>query len=165
MNGAILRNARFFRAGLRGAWRSRVSNNRSFAGAASSGDGDKGSASHDDFAPQRKAKIEDGNSAEAFIKQAVEDNRVMVFMKGTPEQPQCGFSAQVVRILHAEGAEFASANVLEDMDLREGIKVFSDWPTIPQVYIDGEFVGGCDVMTSLYQSGDLEEMLAESESK
>ena len=91
--------------------------------------------------------------------QAVKDNKVMVFMKGTPEQPQCGFSGQVVRILHAEGAEFASANVLEDWDLREGIKKFSDWPTVPQVYIDGEFVGGCDVMTSLYQSGELEEML------
>lgn len=83
----------------------------------------------------------------------------MLFMKGTPEQPQCGFSAQVVRILHAEGTEFASANVLEDWDLREGIKKFSDWPTVPQVYIDGEFVGGCDVMTSLYQSGELEDML------
>lgn len=95
--------------------------------------------------------------------QSVEENRVMLFMKGTPEQPQCGFSAQVVRILDAEGAEFASANVLEDMELREGVKSFSDWPTIPQVYIDGEFVGGCDVMTSLYQTGELETMLKTEE--
>ena len=98
-------------------------------------------------------------SPNSFRTQAVKDNKVMLFMKGTPEQPQCGFSAQVVRILHAEGTEFASANVLEDWDLREGIKKFSDWPTVPQVYIDGEFVGGCDVMTSLYQSGELEDML------
>lgn len=84
----------------------------------------------------------------------------MVFMKGTPEQPQCGFSGQVVRILHAEGQEFASANVLEDPALREGVKKYSDWPTVPQVYINGEFVGGCDIMTQLYKSGELEEMLA-----
>ena len=90
--------------------------------------------------------------------QAVKDNKVMVFMKGTHEQPQCGFGGQVVRILHAEGAEFASHDVLEDWDLREGIKS-SRIGRFLQVYIDGEFVGGCDVMTSLYQSGELEEML------
>jgi len=118
-----------------------------------------GSGSHSDFEPKRKVQIEDKDQAFGFIKQAIEANKVMLFMKGTPEQPQCGFSAQVVRILHAEGAEFASANVLEDMDLREGVKKFSDWPTVPQVYIKGEFVGGCDVMTSLYQSGELETML------
>jgi monothiol glutaredoxin len=118
---------------------------------------------HDDFKPQRKApELDDAAAAKNFIAEATRDNRVMLFMKGTPQQPQCGFSAQVVRILHAEGQEFASANVLEDAALREGIKEYSNWPTIPQVYIDGEFVGGCDILTQLYQSGELEEMLGES---
>ena len=126
---------------------------RAFSGNAGAGNG----GSHDDFAPKRKVAIEDENGATKFIENAVKENRVMLFMKGTPEQPQCGFSAQVVRILHAEGAEFASANVLEDMELREGVKIFSDWPTIPQVYIDGEFVGGCDIVTEAFQSGELDE--------
>eukprot|EP00941_MAST-03F_sp_MAST-3F-sp1_P000485 g485.t1 len=116
--------------------------------------------SHDDFKPQRNAPpMNDPDSVNSFIEKSTKENKIMVFMKGTPEAPQCGFSGQVVRILHAEGVEFASANVLEDNDLREGIKTYSNWPTVPQVYIDGEFVGGCDIMTQLYQSGELEEML------
>ena len=80
-------------------------------------------------------------------------------MKGTPSQPQCGFSYQVVRVLHAEGAEFDAVNVLEDAAIREGVKSFSEWPTIPQLYVDGEFVGGSDIMLEMYQAGELQEMI------
>ena len=98
-------------------------------------------------------------SVEARIKNAVENNRVVLFMKGTPQFPQCGFSSRVVQILEACGTEFESVNVLSDMEVREGIKLYSNWPTIPQVYINGEFVGGSDIMLSMYQNGELQKML------
>lgn len=98
-------------------------------------------------------------SVEARIKNAVENNRVVLFMKGTPQFPQCGFSSRVVQILEACGTEFESVNVLSDMEVREGIKRYSNWPTIPQVYINGEFVGGSDIMLSMYQNGELQKML------
>lgn len=88
-------------------------------------------------------------------------SKVMLFMKGTPMFPQCGFSARVVQILTHMGVPFQSANVLEDMELREGIKEFSQWPTIPQLYVDGEFVGGCDIVMEMFQSGELETLLEE----
>ena len=96
------------------------------------------------------------------ISTLVGDNDVVLFMKGTPSQPQCGFSYQVVRILHAEGAEFDAVNVLEDPTIREGVKSFSEWPTIPQLYVDGEFLGGCDVVTNLHQEGELKTILSEA---
>ena len=89
----------------------------------------------------------------------VKNNKVMLYMKGDKDFPMCGFSAQVVHILNTLGAEYETRNVLEDDDLRQSIKEFSDWPTIPQLYIDGEFVGGCDITTELYQSGELQKML------
>mmetsp|Transcript_30142 Transcript_30142/g.99737 ORF Transcript_30142/g.99737 Transcript_30142/m.99737 type:complete len:101 (+) Transcript_30142:809-1111(+) len=92
-----------------------------------------------------------------MIQEQVDGNTVMLYMKGTPARPQCGFSQQVCRILHATGVEFASVNVLEDDALREGIKEFSEWPTIPQLYVGGEFVGGCDIVTESFQSGELDE--------
>ena len=88
-------------------------------------------------------------------------NPVMVYMKGTPMFPQCGFSARVVQILTHLGVPFQSANVLEEPELREGIKEFSQWPTVPQVYVQGEFVGGCDIVTEMFQSGELETLLAD----
>lgn len=91
----------------------------------------------------------------------IKDNRVMLFMKGTPQSPQCGFSAQVVEILNREGASFETVDVLNDADIRQGIKEYSDWPTIPQLYVDGEFVGGCDIVIEMYQSGELSNVLAE----
>lgn len=98
------------------------------------------------------------------IKQKIEgmikDNRVMLFMKGSPTFPQCGFSGQAVQILNMHNVEFGSFDVLGDMDIRQGIKEFSDWPTIPQLYVDGEFVGGCDIITQMHTSGDLEKLLA-----
>jgi monothiol glutaredoxin len=97
----------------------------------------------------------------AFIGRTVADNDVVLFMKGVPEQPQCGFSALVVQILDHLGVDFASVNVLADEDLRQGIKAYSDWPTIPQLYVKGEFVGGCDIVKEMFQSGELKPLLAE----
>jgi monothiol glutaredoxin len=96
------------------------------------------------------------------IQSEIDGNPVMLFMKGTPMFPQCGFSARVVQILQHVGVPFASANVLEDMELREGIKQFSQWPTIPQLYVKGEFVGGCDIITEMYQSGELETLFTDA---
>jgi monothiol glutaredoxin len=93
------------------------------------------------------------------IQNDIDTNRVMLFMKGIPEAPMCGFSKTVVDILKHLDIDFGSANVLEDMELREGIKEFSDWPTIPQLYVDGNFVGGCDIAVEMYQSGELQPLL------
>jgi monothiol glutaredoxin len=82
-------------------------------------------------------------------------NDVMLYMKGTPMFPQCGFSARVIQILTHMGVPFQSANVLEDPELREGVKAFSQWPTVPQLYVKGEFVGGCDIVTEMFQNGEL----------
>jgi len=103
------------------------------------------------------------NPAEARITAEITENPVMLYMKGTPMMPQCGFSARVVAILNHLKVPFKSANVLADPDLREGIKQYANWPTIPQLYVKGEFVGGCDIVTELYQSGELEAMLSEKE--
>ena len=99
------------------------------------------------------------SSVQERIKSDVESNPVVVFMKGTPVFPQCGFSAQVVQVLSLTGVKFKAFNVLEDDDLRQGIKDYSNWPTIPQLYVDGEFVGGCDIIREMYESGELQEML------
>ncbi|KAI3626094.1 hypothetical protein CBS9595_001455 [Malassezia furfur] len=96
------------------------------------------------------------------IEKAVHEDPLVVFMKGSPEMPQCGFSRAVLQILQVQGVKpdlVATYNCLEDQELRDGIKEFSDWPTIPQVYINGEFVGGCDIMLNMHQSGELEAML------
>ena len=98
-------------------------------------------------------------SIEERIQETVSNNRVVLFMKGTPQFPQCGFSSRVVQILEACGTQYESVNVLSDMEVREGIKQFSNWPTIPQVYIDGEFVGGSDILLSMYQNGELQSKL------
>lgn len=101
-------------------------------------------------------------SVEGRIRDMIDQNHVMLFMKGTPEQPMCGFSKTVIDILNHVGTEFGSANVLDDMadsELREGIKKFSDWPTVPQLYVDGEFIGGCDIAIEMFQSGELETLL------
>ena len=94
------------------------------------------------------------------IKGQVETDRVVLYMKGTPSLPQCGFSNVATEILKTLGVAYKSYDVLSDSSLREGIKQFSNWPTIPQLYIDGEFVGGCDIMRSMYESGDLEKLIA-----
>ena len=93
------------------------------------------------------------------IKDVVENNDVVLFMKGTKETPQCGFSNAVVNTLSFMNVDFKDVNVLDDDDLREGIKIFTDWPTIPQLYVKGEFVGGCDIIQEMYKSGELSQVL------
>ena len=96
------------------------------------------------------------------IRKEIAGNAVMLYMKGTAMFPQCGFSARVVQILNHVGVPFATANVLEDAELRDGIKQFSNWPTVPQLYVNGEFVGGCDIVTEMFQSGELAPMLKQA---
>ncbi len=99
-------------------------------------------------------------SIQDLIKKQVTGNRVVLYMKGTPDFPQCGFSANAVGILRACGAsEIFTVNVLEDPDIRQGIKEYANWPTIPQLYVNGEFVGGSDIMTEMYRSGELKKLL------
>ena len=92
------------------------------------------------------------------IQSEINSQDVVLFMKGTPVFPQCGFSAAVVGVLSHLGVQFRGVNVLEDNDIREGIKTFSDWPTIPQLYVKGEFMGGCDIIKEMYETGELMEM-------
>ena len=98
----------------------------------------------------------------AFIDEKVKNNDVFLFMKGTPDFPQCGFSGQVVQILNYLGLEFDSANVLESPELRDGIKAYSNWPTIPQLYVKGEFIGGADITREMFQSGELQTHLQQA---
>ena len=95
------------------------------------------------------------------IQTEVDANDVLLFMKGTPVFPQCGFSAAVIQVLSHLQVKFNSINVLEDPDIRDGIKQYSDWPTIPQLYVKGEFVGGCDIIRELYETGELKTFLEE----
>lgn len=101
------------------------------------------------------------SDANARISQIVNDHDVVLFMKGTPLFPQCGFSSKAVAILEHCGVDFDSIDVLQDMEVRQGIKAFSDWPTIPQLYVKGEFVGGSDIMMEMYEAGELQQLLAE----
>jgi len=100
---------------------------------------------------------------EDAIKQKIDDsvknNKVFLFMKGTPQSPQCGFSSQVSAVIASYNVPFETFDVLSDDDIREGIKEYSDWPTIPQLFINGEFVGGCDVVTEMHQNGDLKQLM------
>ena len=100
-------------------------------------------------------------TAEDTIKSTVTSNDVVLYMKGTKEMPQCGFSSRVAGVLNFMGVEFKDVNVLADDAVRQGIKDFSDWPTIPQLYVKGEFVGGCDIIKEMFESGELKEFFAE----
>ena len=97
-------------------------------------------------------------SAEDTIRDTITKNDVVLFMKGTKMMPQCGFSSRVAGVLNFMGVEFQDVNVLADADIRQGIKDFSDWPTIPQLYVKGEFVGGCDIVTEMTLSGELDQL-------
>ena len=101
-------------------------------------------------------------TAEAQIKDTITANDVVLFMKGTKAMPQCGFSSRVAGVLNYMGVDFADINVLADDDIRQGIKDFSDWPTIPQLYVKGEFVGGCDIITEMTLSGELDTLFEEN---
>lgn len=97
---------------------------------------------------------------EQRIQHQIADNPVVLFMKGSPVFPQCGFSAQVVGVLSHLGVKFSSVDVLQDMEIRQGIKDYSQWPTIPQLYVKGEFVGGCDIVREMYETGELQTLLS-----
>lgn len=116
--------------------------------------------SHDDFKPKYKG------SSSANINEQIENdvksNRVFVYMKGVPEAPQCGFSNMACRILDAYGVQYGSRDVIADPNLREGIKKFTQWPTIPQVFIDGEFVGGSDILLDMHNKGELEKLFLQN---
>src|SRR3954468_9654576 len=117
--------------------------------------------------PRRPAGLEgppqqdETMSIEQFIDNEVKGNDVVLFMKGTPQFPMCGFSGQVVQILDHIGVTYKGLNVLENDDLRNGIKAYSNWPTIPQLYVKGEFVGGCDIVREMFQAGELQGLLKE----
>lgn len=103
-------------------------------------------------------------SIQEQIKELVTSQPIVLFMKGTPQMPQCGFSAKVVQVLKLAGAEqYAAVNVLADEAVRQGIKEYANWPTIPQLYVNGEFVGGCDIVSEMYDSGELQEMIKEGD--
>lgn len=99
-------------------------------------------------------------TAATEIKKIIDENKVVLFMKGTKDFPQCGFSGKVVQILKACQADFKDVNVLASDEMRQGIKDFTNWPTIPQLYIHGEFIGGCDIVTELFENGELQKKLA-----
>ena len=112
--------------------------------------------------PENEVRLQEGLNEEQTqeaIQQMVDDHEVMIFMKGNALFPQCGFSAQVVEIFKLMGKPINTFNILENMMVREGVKKFSNWPTLPQVYYKGEFVGGCDIVTEMYQKGDLQKTL------
>ena len=100
-------------------------------------------------------------SIQQFIDNEVKSNEVVLFMKGTPQFPQCGFSGQIVQILDHLGVSYKGINVLESDDLLEGIKAYAQWPTIPQLYVKGEFVGGCDIVREMFQAGELQSLMEE----
>lgn len=104
------------------------------------------------------------NDVQTKIDELVKNNRIVLFMKGTPDFPQCGFSMRAVNIVRSLGTPFATVNVLDDFDVREGIKAYSDWPTIPQLYIDGQFIGGSDIMMEMFQGGELQKLITPDES-
>ena len=99
-------------------------------------------------------------NARERIEKLISENPVVLFMKGTPEFPQCGFSGQVIQILEYVGASVVGVNVLEDADIRQGVKEYANWPTIPQLYVKGEFIGGCDIVREMHASGELREVFS-----
>jgi monothiol glutaredoxin len=102
-------------------------------------------------------------SIEQFIENEVRSNDIVLFMKGTPQFPQCGFSSQLVQILEYVGVGYKALNVYDSAELRDGIKIYSNWPTIPQLYVKGEFVGGCDIVREMFQAGELQQLFIKKE--
>ena len=117
----------------------------------------KGLSRPDKPIPQKDLNM----SIKEFIDNEIKSNDVVLFMKGTPQFPQCGFSGQVVQILDHVGVGYKGLNVLESAELRDGIKIYSNWPTIPQLYVKGEFIGGCDIVREMFQAGELQQMFAD----
>jgi monothiol glutaredoxin len=107
--------------------------------------------------------MSDAAATQDFIRKTIANNDVVLFMKGTKQFPQCGFSARVTQVLNHMGVTFKDVNVLEDMAIRDGIKTFTNWPTIPQLYVKGEFIGGCDIVMEMFQAGELAQLLEEKQ--
>ncbi len=103
------------------------------------------------------------DTVKATIKNTIENNDIAIFMKGTPDFPQCGFSSTVVQIFDYLGAEYTAVNVLDDSAIRQGIKDYNNWPTIPQIFVKGEFIGGCDIVREMFESGELKTLLSEKD--
>jgi monothiol glutaredoxin len=118
--------------------------------------GSRGAGTHG-----KEKRMTAGQDVKSWIAKTIADNDVVLFMKGRKSMPQCGFSMQVDHILQLLGVDYKDVNVLEDMSVRDGIKAFSNWPTIPQLYIKGEFVGGCDIVREMYEAGELQQLLEE----
>mmetsp|Transcript_54074 Transcript_54074/g.110343 ORF Transcript_54074/g.110343 Transcript_54074/m.110343 type:complete len:179 (-) Transcript_54074:399-935(-) len=116
-----------------------------------------------DFAPKAKTPPPSSRDVQAEIKEMVHNRKVVLFMKGTPDFPMCGFSNRAVQILDHHSAAYGAFNVLEDHEVREGIKQFSSWPTIPQLFVNGEFLGGCDIMMEMHENGELLQALTDAE--
>lgn len=115
--------------------------------------------SHSDFQKQSKVPESSEFDAQVWLADVVKQHRILLFMKGSPENPRCGFSSTVVQILNSYDVPFASADVLENEDIRAGLKQFSNWPTFPQLYVDGEFIGGCDILKEMHSKNELEDLL------
>lgn len=113
------------------------------------------------YAEPDAVSTEINTEAHQFIETTIKNNPVVLFMKGTPDAPRCGFSSLVVQVLDHLGVEFAGVDVLQDEELREGIKAYTDWPTIPQLYVAEEFIGGADIVREMFQSGELKQLLTE----
>merc|ERR1711974_539328 len=115
---------------------------------------------HSDFAPQSKVKDTSSDEVQNKLAKLVKDNKVVLFMKGSPDMPQCGFSRAVAQVLQEEDfQDYAYVDVLKYPEVGEGVKKFSDWPTVPQLYVDAEFVGGCDIVTQMHKDGELKDVL------
>lgn len=128
--------------------------------ASSSATSNKDGNGHSDFETKSKVQVSSDDEVQEFLKQAVKEHPVLLFMKGTPESPKCGFSKRVVDMLVGLDVDFSSADVLASAEIREGIKKFSDWPTLPQLYVDGNFIGGCDIVTDMHSQGQLKPLVS-----
>eukprot|EP00931_Biecheleriopsis_adriatica_P006351 TRINITY_DN107767_c0_g1_i1.p1 TRINITY_DN107767_c0_g1~~TRINITY_DN107767_c0_g1_i1.p1 ORF type:complete len:171 (+),score=39.85 TRINITY_DN107767_c0_g1_i1:277-789(+) len=121
--------------------------------------------SHPDFAPKSNVAGAEDDKVQKMLKQLVTENKVVLFMKGSPDAPQCGFSRAVAQVLEEESCQdYAYVDVLKYPEVREGVKKFSDWPTVPQLYVQGEFIGGCDIVVQMHKDGELKDTLPKKSS-
>eukprot|EP00930_Biecheleria_cincta_P012883 TRINITY_DN11760_c0_g5_i1.p1 TRINITY_DN11760_c0_g5~~TRINITY_DN11760_c0_g5_i1.p1 ORF type:complete len:206 (+),score=39.04 TRINITY_DN11760_c0_g5_i1:93-620(+) len=146
------------------ARRSFVYTTQPAAGVTASMSAARGFCSHPDFAPKSNVEGAEDEQVQKMLKQLVTENKVVLFMKGSPDAPQCGFSRAVAQVLAEEQCQdYAYVDVLKYPEVREGVKKFSDWPTVPQLYVKGEFQGGCDIVVQMHKDGELKDVLAKAQ--